>query len=149
MVAIIGGALLAVAGCATPTGPVFGDWSGRQPSGMELGSSFVELVLLGAPDAHAGRYKYRTTITSSSFSNVGTRIVSWDDRWTLTRAPVANAPTILQLHNLPADQIARYALLDDGTLLPLNRQGQPDASRFSRAFALKPLPRSSWGYGRV
>ena len=139
--------LLAVAGCITPHGPVFGDWSGRQPDGDGLDAHFVDLVLHGSPGDSSGGYEYKSVRSVGAFVDPAERNLTWDGRWTLT--PVPGGPPRLDLHNLPNSEISRYALLGNGLLVPLTSGGTPNLSRYSLSYALKPVPKSNWGYGRV
>ncbi len=139
--------MLALAGCADPGGPVFGNWQGRQPIGGVLNPYFVNLVLHGAPGATEGEYDFKVLITDPTLSGVGNHTVIWGDRWTLTRAGAS--PPVLQLHHLPDGQISSYALMADGILLPSTRSGAPDLSPASLHDALRPVARDSWSYGRL
>ncbi len=147
--AMTAGILLGLAGCVTPSGPIFGDWTGRQPTSLGLNPTFVNLVLHGSPEARAGSYAYQATMTDTTFNGPGGRTLSWDDRWTLSPAKGGGAPMILVLHNLPGGQIDRYALLGNGVLVPLTNGGAPDTSQYGLHYALVPVSKSSWGYGRV
>ena len=141
------GAMLALGGCADRSGPVFGNWQGRQPTGGELNPYFVNLVLHGAPGATQGEYDFKVLITDPTLSGIGNHTVIWGDRWTLSR--VGTAPPVLSLHDLPDGQISSYALMSDGVLLPSTRAGTPDLSPASLHDALRPVSRDSWGYGRL
>ena len=141
------GAMLMSAGCADRAGPVFGNWQGRQPTGGELNPYFVDLVLHGAPGATEGEYDFKVLITDPTLSGIGNHTVIWGDRWTLTRA--GTAPPVLHLRDLPDGQISSYVLMADGVLLPSTRAGAPDLSPASLHDALHPVPRNSWGYGRL
>ena len=143
------GLTLALAGCFQPTGPVFGDWSGRQPIVSVNQPSFVDLVLLGLPGTRAGRYQIKSTQTDATLSNSGAHTLRWSNRWTIQPGPTPDAPQILILHNLPNSQISRYALLGNGLLVPLGKDGQPDTSNYGLHYALKPVPKSNYSYGRV
>ena len=141
--------LLGLAGCQTvAAGPVLGDWRGRQPTGDGLYPSYVDLVLHGAPGATAGDYDFQANLMAPTLTNMGERNVTWGDRWTLAPAAPGALP-VLELHDLPSSQIARYALLPNGLLVPLTRSGQPDTSRYSLHYALQPVPRNDRSFGRL
>ncbi len=143
------GMLLVLTGCVGPTGPVFGDWSGRPPNAGGDYSSYVDLVLHGAPGDSAGAYEFQATTLAPTATDVEDRYLTWGDRWTLSGGVGAGSARILELHNLPPSQISRYALLPNGVLVPLKRGGQPDLSAYSLGYALAPVPRTRWGYGRI
>ena len=140
---------LALSGCANTDGPVFGDWQGRQPSGVGIFPSFVTLVLHGNPGDMQGEYDIQAVVMQPIFDNSGSRQLTWGDRWTLTPAPVAGQPPLLVLHNLPNSQISRYVLMQDGVLLPATKTGLPDTSPGSLRYGLTPVPKSKFGYGRL
>ncbi len=141
--------MLAVTGCANTDGSVFGDWQGRQPTGVGIYPSFVTLVLHGRPGDTQGEYDFQAMIMQPTLDNIGNRQLTWGDRWTLTPAPAANGPPLLVLHNLPNSQVSRYVLMPDGILFPATQAGLPDTSPGSLRYGLKPVPKNSWGYGRL
>ena len=143
------GLALASAGCAVQSGPVFGEWQGRQPQADGISPTFVTLVLHGKPGDTQGGYDIMAVDTQPVLGDVNQRQLSWSDRWTLTTTAATGTAPMLVLHNLPNSQISRYALLPNGVLLPTTPQGQPDTSPESRIEALRPVPRNSFGYGRV
>ncbi|WP_428391221.1 hypothetical protein [Lichenicoccus sp.] len=148
-IAAVLGLTLALDGCFQPTGPVFGDWTGRQPLISINQPSFVDLVLLGLPGAREGQYQIKANQTDATLSNSGARTLRWSNRWTLQPGPTPDAPQLLVLHNLPNSQISRYVLFGNGVLVPLGKNGQPDTSNYGLQYALKPVPKSNYSYGRV
>ena len=141
--------LLALAGCATETGPIFGEWQGRQPQADGISPTFITLVLHGNPGDTEGGYDILAVDTQPVLGDVNQRQLSWSDRWTLTPTTGPGTVPLLVLHNLPNSQISRYVLLPGGALLPATPQGRPDTSPESRIEGLRPVPRNSFGYGRV
>ena len=142
-------ALLGLAGCAQTDGPVLGDWHGRQPTGAGIYSSYVDLVLHGAPGAVEGEYDFQANKLDPTLTNVGDRTLTWGGRWTLTRTAASGATQILELHDLPSSQVSRYALTPKSLLVPLTSAAQPDTSRYGLQYALSPVPRTSWRFGRL
>ncbi|WP_428376464.1 hypothetical protein [Lichenicoccus sp.] len=140
-------AMTALAGCG-PTGPIFGDWQGRQPSGFGINPSFVDLVLHGNPGDIQGEYDIQATEPQTTLDYIGERNLIWGDRWTITRDAASGLP-ILHLHNLPNSQISTYAMLQDHVLVPVTPDGRPDLSRGALRYSLVPVPASSRAYGRL
>ena len=141
--------LLGLAGCIAPQGPIFGDWSGRQPGGDGLTPNFINLVLKGTPGARTGQYEFRASLSNPLSGGLGSRSLRWSDSWTLSPDSGPGAPMTLTLHHLPSGQIARYALLGNGVLVPFSKAGQPDTSRYGQQYELTPVPRTNYSYGRV
>ncbi|TLU73244.1 hypothetical protein [Lichenicoccus roseus] len=138
----------AVAGCE-PTGPVFGSWQGRQPTGFGISPSFVDLVLHGNPGDTQGEYDIQAIQAQTTFDNLGDRNLIWGDRWTITRDQGPAGPAILHLHNLPNSQISTYAMLPNRVLVPLGPNGRVDLSQDNLRYSLVPLSPSSRAYGRL
>ena len=143
------GLVLALVGCAAQSGPILGEWQGRQPQADPVSPTFVTLVLHGRPGDTQGGYDIQAVDTQPVFGNVTDRQLTWSDRWTLTPSAGPGSAPLLVLHNLPSSQISRYVLLSNGVLLPATRQNRPDNSPESRIEGLRPVPRISFGYGRV
>lgn len=143
------GAMLIPSGCAGPSGPVYGTWRGRQPSGDGVYSSFVDLVLFGSPGTTQGQYDFRATIANPGMLNSGNRNLEWGDRWTLVPGGAPGAPPVVHLSDLPGGQISDYALMSNGTLVPTTRGKLPDTSPESLRYGLAPVPRDSRGFGRL
>jgi len=141
--------VLGLGGCANTDGPVFGNWQGRQPSGIGINPSFVTLVLHGGPGATQGEYDIRAMVMQPILDDTNDHQLIWGDRWTLTPSPVPGAPPLLELHNLPNSQISRYALMQNGILLPATTAGLPDTSPGSLPYGLSPVSPSSRAYGRL
>nr|WP_321984258.1 hypothetical protein [uncultured Lichenicoccus sp.] len=140
-------ALAALAGCE-PTGPIFGAWQGRQPSGFGINPSFVDLVLHGNPGDIEGEYDIQATQGQTTLDFIGDRNLVWGDRWTITRDPASGVP-ILQLHDLPNSQISTYAMLRDQVLVPVTPDGRPDVSQGGLRYSLLPVRPGSRTYGRL
>ncbi len=140
---------LALAGCVTPSGPVFGDWRGRQLGDSINNPTFVNLVLHGSPGDQGGAYDFQAQVLDPSLDGLGNHTVIWGDQWSLVHSSTPGAPPILVLHNLPASQISRYALLPNGLLVPVNTGSLPTNARYNLQYALQPVPKQSWGYGRI
>ncbi len=142
-------ALVALAGCATPSGPIFGDWHGRQPTGDGISPSTIDIVLYGMPGDTRGRYDFRAYSANPGLFNAGNRTVEWGDRWTFLPSSDSARVGIVQLHDLPAGQISKYALMSDGVLIPATASNVPDRSPGSLRYGLTPVPRQSRAYGRL
>lgn len=141
--------LSVMAGCAGPSGPVLGDWRGRQPTGDGINPSFVDIILYGRPGDTQGRYDFKATVTDPILVNGGNHTLEWGDRWTLTGGPVPGAPQVLHLHDLPNTQISTYALMSNGILIPTTAARVPDTSPGSLRYGLAPVPRDSRSFGRL
>lgn len=141
--------ILALAGCVAPSGPVFGDWRGRQLGDSITNPVFVNLVLHGSPGDQRGSYDFQAQVVDPTLSGPGNHTLIWGDQWSLTQSGAPGAPPILELHNLPASQISRYALLPNGLLVPVNTGSLPASSRYNLHYALQPVPKQSSGYGRI
>ncbi len=141
--------VLGLAGCAEQSGPVFGEWQGRQPQTDGISPTFITLVLHGNPGDTQGGYDIQAINTQPVFGDVNERQLTWSDRWTLTPSAGPSPVPLLVLHNLPNSQISRYVLLSNGVLLPATPQNAPDTSPESRIEGLRPVSRTSFGYGRV
>ena len=143
------GLAVTLGGCATQSGPIFGEWQGRQPQVDPVSPTFITLVLHGRPGDTQGGYDIQAVTTQPVFGDVNNRQLTWSDRWTLTPSAGPGSVPLLVLHNLPSSQISRYVLLANGVLLPATPRGLPDTSPESRIEALRPVPTTSFGYGRV
>ena len=143
------GLALTLGGCAAQSGPIFGEWQGRQPQADPISPTFITLVLHGKPGDTQGGYDIQAVTTQPVFGDVSNRQLTWSDRWTLTSSAGPRSVPLLVLHNLPSSQISRYVLLANGVLLPATPRDLPDTSLESRTEALRPVPTTSFGYGRV
>ena len=143
------GLAVTLGGCATQSGPIFGEWQGRQPQVDPVSPTFITLVLHGRPGDTQGGYDIQAVTTQPVFGDVNNRQLTWSDRWTLTPSAGPGSAPLLVLHNLPSSQISRYVLLANGVLLPATPRNLPDTSPESRIEALRPVPTTSFGYGRV
>jgi hypothetical protein len=140
------GLIISIAGCAHPTGPIFGDWRGEQPSRITDFTKTVELVLEGPAGAQSGRYRIATTFHNPDpISGHGTR--RWSDIWTSEQRTVGGRPQmIIHLHNTLPGDIDSYALAPDGSLRVLYPSGQVDDTPGGRRYVLSPV-RPGPGYG--
>ena len=143
------GLALTAGGCAAQSGLIFGEWQGRQPQADPLSPSFITLVLHGRPGDTQGGYDIQAVTTQPVFGDVANHQLTWSDRWTITPSAGPGSVPLLVLHNLPSNQISRYVLLANKVLLPATPSGLPDTSPESRIEALRPVPATSFGYGRV
>jgi hypothetical protein len=145
--ALLGLILGAVAGCAQPAGPVFGDWRGTQPSGAAEFSKSVELVLNGPSNARSGTYQIATTDYNSGLVG-GNDTRRWGGSWTSEQRVVdGQTQTIIHLHNILPGAISTYELASDGSLHVVDPNGQVDGSPDAKLFVLSPVPRGP-RYGR-
>ena len=142
--------LLALSGCFAPTGPVVGDWRGEQPSINLSYSIDTELILDGPPGATSGTYHLISRVRDAEFGGHSLDNVRWTDQWerrTLQDASGRPYPTI-HLTRAPGVQRSDYILTSNGLLVPLIETAHPDVSPAALRFALVPLPRTAFGYGR-
>ena len=130
---------LGIAGCAQPTGPVFGEWQGQPPGRTRDESKSVDLVLEGAADAQSGKYRIATTENDpSTFNNHGTR--RWGGTWTRSKRTVGGRElTVITLHDHLPDDIGEYELAPDGRLHALDPNGRVDTSRDGALYTLSPV----------
>ncbi len=130
---------LGLAGCAQPTGPVFGDWQGQPPGSSVDTPVAVDLVLDGGPGATSGRYHITTTTQNpNQFSNNGTQ--QWGGPWTSTQRMVnGEMTTFITLNDHLASQVGSYALEADGKLHALDPNGTIDASPRGALYTLSPV----------
>ncbi len=130
---------LGVAGCAQPTGPVFGEWQGEPPGRTRSTPKSVDLVLDGAPDAQSGAYRIATTEHDPSvFAGHGTR--RWGGTWTRSSRVVDGQQlTIITLHDHLPDDIGDYYLSSDGKLHALDPNGTVETSRDAALYTLSPV----------
>lgn len=130
---------LGLAGCAQPTGPVFGEWQGQPPGRARNNSKLVDLVLEGAPDAQSGTYRISSTEQDSSvFNGHGTR--RWGGTWTRSSREVEGRPlTIIMLHDHLPDDIGDYYLAADGKLHALDPNGKIDTRPIDALYTLWPV----------
>jgi len=137
--AVIPALALGLAGCAGPTGPVFGEWQGEPPGRDRSVPKSVDLVLDGAPDAQSGNYRIATTEHDPAvFAGHGTR--RWGGTWTRSTRMVDGRPlTIITLHDHLPDDIGDYYLAQDGTLHALDPNGKIDTSRDDALYTLSPV----------
>ena len=130
---------IGVAGCAQPTGPVFGEWQGEPPGRSVNVRMAVDLVLDGTPDAQSGAYRIATTEHDPSvFNNHGTR--RWGGTWTRsTRMVDGRELTVITLHDHLPDDIGDYYLASDGRLHALDPNGKIDTSPDDALYTLSPV----------
>ena len=140
--------LLALAACDLQTGPVVGDWTGIEETITSLFYARLEVILDGTPDATSGTYHYVRLLQQDADAS-GLGELRWTDRWT-KRTVVADGRTltIIHLERLPGPHIADFVLTSDGLLVPVIHPSHPDLSRQAFIWALRPIPRDSFGFGR-
>ena len=142
------GLLVALAGCDLATGPVIGDWRGVAQTISDYYYARIELILDGPPGATSGEYHYNRLNQQGAAGN-GQRYIEWGDRWTSRVITVDGKPaTLVHLANLPDASIPNYLLLSDGRLVPEADLNHIDLTRAALRFALAPVPRDTFGYGR-
>ena len=139
-------AVLVMAACAGPTGPVFGDWRGMDTTGMSFDLPEIELVLDGPAEATAGDY-HLARQTHELFRS-SPPFPAWDGAWTSRLVMVAGRRLrLVHLERMAYGHVADYVLLEDGRLAPVADPSRPDLSGAAR-YALAPVKRGSFGYGR-
>lgn len=131
--------LFGLAGCAGPSGPVFGEWQGNQPGGNADTPDQVDLVLEGGPGATSGQYHITTTVQNpNQFSSNGTQ--EWGGRWTSVQRDTQGGSTqFITLHDHLASEVGGYALGADGKLHALDPRGSIDTSRDGVLYTLSPV----------
>lgn len=147
---LAGTALLALAGCTGTTGPVVGDWRGVQPSLDAFYSVNTELILDGTPDAVGGTYHLVSVVMDPNIGGQDQQNVRWTDRWEkrVRQDAAGRAYPTIHLHNAPGTQPSDYILTANNLLVPLVNAARPDVSGNALRYALVPLPRNTYGYGR-
>ncbi len=142
-------AMLGLAGCVGPTGPVVGDWRGAEQSIEGYRERVTELILDGTPNDNGGIYHLVSSVPASGIAS-DSRDIRWSDRWQkrIFRDPSGAPYTVYHLDHAPPSHLADYALLSTGALLPVVDPAHPDLRPQSLQIALQPLPRGTYGYGR-
>ena len=130
---------IGLAGCAQPTGPVFGEWQGETPGRNSGFYKSVDLELDGTPDAQSGAYRIGSTEHDPTvFSNNGTR--RWGGTWTRSSRQVdGRTLTIITLHDHLPDDIGDYILASDGRLHALDPNGKIDTTPADALYTLSPV----------
>lgn len=142
-------ALLGLAACVDDAGPVLGDWRGTEPARAIGFADRVELILDGAAGATSGTYHLVVDRPSTQLG-VDEGRLDWSDHWSSHPVRSGGATyTLIHLANVPGARNDDYALMADGTLVPVIDPGHPDFSANALRLALRPLPRTAFGYGRA
>ena len=131
--------LAALAGCAQPPGPVFGEWRSQTTAFNARSQKTVDLTLYGAPGARTGSYHITSTLNDPSvFEGHGTS--QWSGTWTSSRlaAGEGGGTAIKLLDHLP-DDVGGYALMSDGRLHILDPNGLPDITPAGAHYTLSPV----------
>lgn len=130
---------IGLAGCAQPTGPVFGEWQGETPGRNSGFYKSVDLELDGTPDAQSGAYRIESTEHDPTvFGNHGTR--HWGGTWTRSSRQVdGRTLTIITLHDHLPDDIGDYILASDGRLHALDPNGKIDTTPADALYTLSPV----------
>jgi len=142
--------LIMLAGCAGPTGPVFGDWYGYEMGLSGINNLSIHLILDGEPDAQSGTYHLITRMMEPGQMDDPRWNVRWTDRWErrVLQDSQARTYTSIHLHKVPNAETSDYILTANGSLAPVPNTRHPNLSPEVLKYALAPLPRSAWGYGR-
>ncbi len=141
-------AVLALGACAFETGPVVGDWRGIDETISPSYYAHVEVILDGPPGATTGTYHY-VRLVQSDVSTPDQHFENWSDRWTSRPISVGGQTlTLIHLDNLLEAHLADFILTRDDLLVPIANPSRPDLSRDALTYALSPVPRGSFGYGR-
>ncbi len=129
-----------VAGCDQPTGPLLGEWRGQSPGGSQSVPKTVDVTLDGAPGAMSGAYQF------SSQENDPTLLAghdqrNWSGTWVRTdRVVDGHTIGIYRLQRLLSGEIDTYALEPDGTMRPVDPNGQIDVTPAGSHDTLSPVP---------
>lgn len=142
--------LIMLAGCTGPTGPVVGDWYGYQLGVSGFSNLSTHLILDGAPDAQSGTYHLITRDMEPGLMDDPRWNVRWTDHWERRVQQDAEARTYTSIHldHVPNAETPDYILTANGLLALVPNTRHPDLSPAALRYALVPLPRSAWGYGR-
>ena len=140
--------LLLLAACDLRTGPVVGDWTGIEETIAQSYYAHLEVILDGTPDATSGTYHY-VRLLQIDAGTTGPQELRWTDQWT-KRVVIVDGRTLTMIHldNLPNTHIPDFVLTDADLLVPVSNPSRPDLSRNAFLWALRPVPRGSFGYGR-
>ena len=140
--------LLTLAACDLQTGPIVGDWTGIEETIAVSYYARIEVILDGPPGATSGTYHY-VRLLQIDGGQSGPQELRWTDRWT-EHTVVADGRTfsVIHLDRLPNPHIADFVRTADGLLVPVIHPAHPDLSRNAFIWALKPVPRGTFGYGR-
>lgn len=142
--------LIMLAGCAGPTGPVVGDWTGYRMGLEGLDNSSIELILDGEPNATSGTYHLVTRVLDVGAVDDPRWNVRWTDHWERRSLKDAQGQTYDAIHlfKAPNAETPDYMLIANGLLMPVPNIRHPDLSPQAMRYALSPRPRTAWGYGR-
>ncbi|GAN54003.1 hypothetical protein [Tanticharoenia sakaeratensis] len=141
-----------LAGCADPTGPVFGDWYGYQSLPVPGGTKATELVLDGLPNAVSGGYRMHTQQYWP-----GPMMFNRSDygggRWVVRMTCRSPSWQEIDLIEGPFDG-RRYVMLPNRMLIPAAIDGAghvtgPDLTAFGLAQRLAARKPGTFGYGRA
>ncbi|MCQ8280163.1 hypothetical protein NFI95_17135 [Acetobacteraceae bacterium KSS8] len=149
MRAVLCVAVLGLAGCVGPSGPVIGDWRGAEQSIEGYRERVTELIIDGRPGDGSGVYHLISSVPASGIVS-DPRDIRWSDRWQkrLLHDPSGAPYTVYHLDHAPPSHLADYVLLSTGALLPVVDPAHPDTRPESLRIALQPLSRTAYGYGR-
>ncbi len=130
--------LLGLAGCAQPSGPVFGEWQGHTPGRNVNFGKDVDLVLDGAAGAQSGDYRLTTTEVDPFAPSGADR--QWGGTWERSQRVFNGRPlTIIILKDPLPEDIGRYELASDGTLHALNPDLTPNMTKDGNLYTLSPV----------
>lgn len=132
-------AVCLLAACTQPTGPVLGEWEGRQPGRGPSFPKLVDLVLDGTPDAQSGTYHIATTQMDPDVVT-GNGEQRWTGTWVRSERTANGQPVkVIMLKDHLPDDIGAYALEADGALHILDPNGLPDTTRAGQLYTLRPV----------
>lgn len=135
--------------CAEMRGPIVGDWQGYQPLSTPQGQVAIELVLYGRPGEKSGKLRLSSQ-TRWTEANAVDSSAYLDGTWILKDIFVKGRIW----RNLTIDasgmSFPTYVLLPTNDLVPALDDGSPDMSQAGWGCCrLAPVPKNSFGYGRV
>lgn len=141
--------LVLLVGCSGQRGPVIGDWRGYQPLATPQGQVAIELVLYGRSKERCGKLRVssQTRWTEANAVDVSAYL---DGTWVI-KDMVAQGRTWRNIIvGAPGMSFPTYVLLEGDELVPALDDGSPDMSDAGWGCCrLAPVPKNSFGYGRV
>ena len=147
-VRLVAAATLLLAGCDLNPGPIVGDWRGLDSTFSTVYYAHVEIILDGPPGSVSGRYHY-VRLSQLGYEEPDGRFTEWTGTWEQRPFAVDGRPTsLIHLDKLEGPFLRDYLLLPDGRLQPIADLRRPDLSRAAQFYALSPVPRGTFGYGR-
>lgn len=141
--------LLPLIGCANSHRVVLGDWEGYQPLSTPQGQIAIELVLYGEPTDKKGSLRmFKQTRWTEANAVDDSHFI--DGSWSMKNVTVKGKTWRNVTLSAPEMVFNTYVLTDDNYLVPALDDGSPDSGQGGWGCCrLAPVPKNSFGYGRV